>query len=448
MASLKDEIKDNLQRFSDPVKQDIRNFKDDIADTIADTIADFSEKKSRPEKKKGGCLKYLIGILLIAGLLSNCGQGDNSHESAVYVPGDTTQVNAKRDPAMTQHDGIIVEAQEFRDGVAWVKYKFEDTTQWCCCDKEGNVLFVLEPQSSPTTHFANGVAIVDKSVIVNKSGEVIWSISQNGVEAGEELWGEGSIEAIELLHLEYDNSLDYVYDYYGYTVVRYKVDCFEYTGEKTGVLNSDGSWWLPPVSSSVFNAPFLGDEDGFYWLNSSNGERYYDIVSNQFIDPWDSEVDPNFKFRFDKHNGLIFQVNDYNAYPHTYGFYDADGNKIIDLSKYNINTEEKDPEFIDGYALLEIENDQGSPYYTIIDTSGNEMFAPRKQVLHDELSCGLVWVKENPVDGYYMNVYGEVAFDREYKKGSRFSEGLAYVYVEIDGEYYIHYINTNGEIVF
>lgn len=83
----------------------------------------------------------------------------------------------------------IVDAQDYHDGMAWVNVEFADETKWCCCDKEGEILFSLEAGSIPTTYFANGVAIVDYNRVIDKSGNVIWSIVDNGISASNELWG-------------------------------------------------------------------------------------------------------------------------------------------------------------------------------------------------------------------------------------------------------------------
>ena len=135
------------------------------------------------------------------------------------------------------------------------------------------------------------------------------------------------------------------------------------------------------------------------------------------------------------HEGLSFQ--DYRTTP---GFYIMTGEMVIDLSNYNIVSYLPDPEFNEGYALLEIENEQESRYYTIIDLHGNEMFAPKKAIEHGALRCGYYWA-----DGVgYMDVYGEPAFT-EFIAGRAFRENMALVRTPF-GE--LHFIDTTGNIVF
>ncbi len=443
--SINDEIKENLQKFNDPMKQTLRNIKDDVGDAISDMVND------RPHEKGNGCclwsafktIFYVVAAMAVVYYLVNGGKDIKREPSD--VPESTIDQNVSvsdldDENEQLRKDWRIFDAQAYHDGVVWVQYDIGDTKQWCCCDKTGEILFWLDPLFTPTTHFANGIAIVDKSMIVNKKGEVIWSIWQEGLSAGEKIWGQGSIESIDIVNWSGE-------EFYGYTMVRFDVECYDYSGEMTGVLNEDGSWRLEPISE-LNPAQYISG--GWYYLHSSEGEIYYDLITNTFVAPWDENVGANFMFRFADHNDLVFQSK-YDEFGRWTGdgFYDATGNKVIDLSRYIIDKKSGDPEFNDGYAMLEIRNEQGSSYYTIIDTTGKEMFAPRKRVSHRGLSCGLYWViGDTVVDGQYYNVYGEPAFDLDCKNGSPFSEGMAFASVKIDGEYSFHFINTEGEIVF
>lgn len=326
----------------------------------------------------------------------------------------------------------IVSAQDFHDGLAWVEVEVGDRVNWCCCDMEGNIRFSLEDGQKPTTYFANGVSIVDNKMLVNDQGEVVWSAEKEGINYVNEMWGEGTSRGISLMFDEDEGE-----EYFGYTYARFYIECFEFTGSVTGVINPDGSWRITP-NEEFYKGSYK--EAGFYWCPSS-GVDCYNIIYNTGISNQYSERYKEYyqsvvaEYELEKHDGLIFK---WKSYPDTSGFYNAEGEEVIDLSKYNIDKYDE-PEFYEGYALLEIENDQGYDYYTIIDSSGNEMFSPQKAVEHGALRYGYYWVD----DVGYMNVYGEPAFELFCLTGRDFCEGMAFVY---SSGY--HFINTSGEIVF
>ncbi|MCD7772326.1 MAG: hypothetical protein LUH23_09635 [Oscillospiraceae bacterium] len=338
----------------------------------------------------------------------------------------------------------IIEGQDYHDGVAWVR---TGNLEWSCCDKEGNILFVLDNNQVPMSYFANEVAIVgtllgEITAVVDKAGNVVWS-PEDGYEYGEARWGSDSVTSVKIIGLGEDE------DYFGYTRVSISIDTFEQTGTYYGIIDSEGNWWSEPGVM-----PNIGYYE--YCIYTSSKYRLYNILTNEEMEvPLYYDISVDYwarEYITERHNGLIYQVGDYCEYYIEHGvyysdtkngYYDIDGQLVIDLSKYNI------PDvciwdiqqFNDGYSLIDITNDQGSGYYVVIDTSGNEMFSPKRGVDHGELKCGYYWVK----DVGYLNIYGEEAFDLVLKDGEDFSEGMAYV-TTADSNH--HYINTDGEIVF
>jgi len=143
---------------------------------------------------------------------------------------------------------------------------------------------------------------------------------------------------------------------------------------------------------------------------------------------------------------------------YTEGFYDIDGNLVIDLSQYNIQAT---PEFTDdGYCLLTMANPQGDQFYTIIDTHGNMNFEARPQEgvsmqYNGEtqhafypivLSCGRVVMHDSDNDYYIIDTSGEKVVDLG-KVGSvsDFSEDAAMVK---DNTGFVYYIDTTGNRLF
>lgn len=248
--------------------------------------------------------------------------------------------------------------------------------------------------------------------------------------------GDGNVKSIEICFDSKDE------DYFGYTFIRFHVESFDLTADFTGVIDSTGNWYTEPAIRHydyggnglykyyVPNGYGLADESTWYLYNLFTNEM---AIGHEKWEEWSNN------YLLNQHNELLFRWDDY--YTDASGFYNANNNKVIDLAKYNLITYVAEPEFNEGYSLLEIENEQGSRYYTIIDITGTEMFSPQKNVEHGELRCGYYWVE----DVGYMNVNGEVAFDIELQSGSDFNENMAVVRTLNSN---IHYINSNGEIVY
>lgn len=80
--------------------------------------------------------------------------------------------------------------------------------------------------------------------------------------------------------------------------------------------------------------------------------------------------------------GLIYldvrrDAGDFEDYPS--GFYDVHLNQVIDLSKYNIQSiYEDEPRFINGYAVLQMKNPEGVPFWGVIKRDGTWAAEPQK----------------------------------------------------------------------
>lgn len=79
---------------------------------------------------------------------------------------------------------------------------------------------------------------------------------------------------------------------------------------------------------------------------------------------------------------LIFFKGHSEDVKYPFGFYDIDLNLVIDLSKYDIETDSYFmPRFINGYAVLQMYNSQRVPFYGVLNHSGNWCFEPREGVV-------------------------------------------------------------------
>lgn len=271
----------------------------------------------------------------------------------------------------------------------------------CLIDTEGNMLYSSPVQGTEykdyvTTNFSSGVSLVstdeDQYIISNK-GEVVWSILDNGVSEGERLFGKDSVESIVLDNSNrsgyYSYSDDIVYGvnvFNGWTLVDMYVNNFDGTGDYYGILNPDGTWLLEPQKKMIYMDPYTHYA---YWQNnddSFHGDTYVCmnletkettdcgyIKGNVFpTDPDDCETVIGWENarHLKEQDGLIYDA-DKNA------FIDESGAPVIDCSKYTFYASFT-PKFHNGYSVLAILNPDGVPYITVIDKSGNQVFAPIK----------------------------------------------------------------------
>lgn len=341
---------------------------------------------------------------------------------------------------------IIVAGADFSDGVAWVNY----TSGWSCVDKEGKILFSLNAGSKPITDFIKGIAIINGDTVINKSGEIISSVK------------DGLYDSIVI---------DESYNYNGYVFVKKRVDTFQKTEDQIGVIDSNGNWYIEPTSKIKF-ARHRGE--GMYYVamdfDANNQLIFLDINTKQFIrtDPYYPQS-PSFdngvsvgsskynpicvaskdgrlkKFEIvnpdEDHSGLYREGMFFKG-----NFYDKDGKIVINMTKYHYNFINS-PYFVNGYSIIDIENDQKSKYFTIIDSTGARTFEPRKLTSHGNLSCGLIWVQTKA--GYdYIDVNGDTIFSVDSGNSDLkvfdFKEDIAKVVTSKE----LYYIDKTGKRLF
>ncbi|MCL1805269.1 MAG: hypothetical protein FWG28_04615 [Clostridiales bacterium] len=333
--------------------------------------------------------------------------------------------------------------RDFSDGVAWVITK--DDAKWRLIEKTGNVILELDENEEPSSDFGEGVAVVKREngtlELIDKAGNVISSPSSG----------------------EYDNIHQFIREL-GMIVVRKHIETFALTETQFGTIDNKGQWqvnlqalpakdyavggiyigggFLKAVANAsigdvnIYNV-FTGDFDYYYGnhelryvVGVSNFENGYGVFTDaqywNVVCSTDTEGNTSVIYsREDQSSnvagayreGLFFMKSGRDVQ----GFFDIEGNQVIDLSEYTIGSNFR-PEFSDGYCLLLLRNPQGSPYYTIIDRTGNFMFEPR---LYDDYSnsssrditfafnCGVLVITTSSHSNYtnynttIMDIYGE-----------------------------------------
>lgn len=273
---------------------------------------------------------------------------------------------------------------------------------------------MTEVSSAKISNFCKGTALADigagqegyANAIIDTDGNVIWAMDTDGKMVAENFFDGKEVTKISSFFNVLPSERD---TYYGYFPVEFSVDDYEYTGTYIGILDSSGEWVVEPSVPSHSYAWMLQDYGivtNAYIFDYAEGNVQYfsgdadeDSTAEEEQDTLRESKEREFFFL--QHNNLIFSGDtdislDFER--DITGFYDQNGNLVINLSSYNIVNY---PEFTGGYAILEIENEQGSNYLTVIDTSGEEMFSSVKDNGHGALSEGIFFM-ENDKNGYFM----------------------------------------------
>ena len=333
----------------------------------------------------------------------------------------------------------IQQSWGYYDGVAWVN---SSKNGWCLCDKEGNILFTLDEGTKPTTNFYNGVSIVDENRLVDKNGNTIWSVDIDGNAYAKQKWGD-AVKEIEICYA-YGASGRYGKDFFGKVFVHFFINSYELSGDFMGILDSSGNWIFEPEEGYDEVRCYDYGDNGIFEFRTSFGIDknwfFYNAITDEKIIGRDNAVLDRWKREYycSIHDGLIFEERDGVGF-----FCDVDGNEMINLSRYyRIHDNVGTGEFSNGYALLHIANESNYEFYTIIDVNGNEMFTPKST---DDGQTSLV-------NGFYRigtqyyNINGAPMFSLVFSECSDFQEEMALV--EIAEDKTLHFINTNGEIVY
>ncbi|MBM6937372.1 hypothetical protein H7U37_02365 [Pseudoflavonifractor phocaeensis] len=374
----------------------------------------------------------------------------------------------------------LLSAESFSEGAAWITvvqgdddypYFYTDDSWLYLIDHSGQVLHSIHDHTNTlTTNFKHGACLVhteEDEYLLSNTGEVIWSVSEDGWAKAERLFGAGSVEAISIDNDHHENnfrgivaSAGYSHQslpFNGYCLVNFEVNTFEKTGDFMGILDSSGQWVLEPMDSNIklycdkcYAEYYL---DGIcYVINLETREvaqspDHYELWD--VMDAWQDAYDREFQ------NGLLYDKE-------KDGFIDADGNVVIDLSGYSITYSfavdpSYVPTFCNGYCVLPVNNADGAQYVTVLDTQGNQVVPPIK----NPDGCG-----GYASDGYFLSTRGLLPqfyqshfpaseayirladgqpLDIPYLPEYAFSEGVAVVRDDHNRHYYI---DVNGNDVF
>lgn len=252
--------------------------------------------------------------------------------------------------------------------------------------------------------------------IINAKGEIVWSMVDEESSIGKKYFSNVDSWSWHPFFRCKRNEMDL---YQGYLPIEFTVDSFDYSGNLVGIIDSSGKWAVEPTKvTSGWNSitdSYIAVAN--FAIDYSTGDVITFEESGNEREIKLEEIEN--KAYFKKHDGLKF---DYFAEPQ--GFYDEQGNCVIDLSNYNLELES---EFNDGFAVVNIQNENGSDYLIVIDTKGNVSAGPLKNEGHGQMSEGFFW-SENGESGYFMDVYGNQLGNQTGSRGFDFSDSRGWIY--------------------
>ncbi len=301
-------------------------------------------------------------------------------------------------------------------------------------DMEGNV---VEGPTINISNFCNGTAaaaIDDDShadALIDSNGNVIWSIKVDGWKAAEQYFKSGEVVGIGSEFVTVTNNIWEQDFYHGYLIICFKLESYEFSGESFGVLDWNGNWIIKPGEHANYVQTYLGEYALLvdqYMLEYENG-KVYDLSSEiknahtpAGFAPYNVEIFSAIEIAgyFKDHNDMKYSSSER-------GFLNENGEMVLMLpEEYKLVDESL--EFVDGYALVNLENNRRVEYITVIDLNGNQMFDPIKcfHLDHGELSEGKFFVK-NDDEGYFMDVYGNRVGEYVGRDYVDFHEGLGWI---------------------
>lgn len=364
---------------------------------------------------------WMILVAIFGLSLAGCSSASGSNSIIKTVTNKEHKLEEKSESKKEVH--LFQDARSFSDGVAWVRYD----EVWHLINDKGEVQFSLDKNEMPSTNFVNGAAVIDKSIMINKEGDVIFNIKDHGIDQ-------------ILVGTDKDgNNLGT--NSRGYVFVKKEMKTVD--GEKThiGLVNNEGHFDIEPAAD-ITHTRYSGDgqfmiayEDNSWVIYNSDNKSYYEIKDEQkLLD----RLKFNDNYAIDLYGGkgqatlfdeygnqktldtgnsdniktdLIGMYSNDRFFMRTVteddqvkaGFYDKTGAMITDLSNESF-VHEPYPYYSEGYALLRLDSGDS---YVILDKDGNRLFEPKQgNTEKSMISNGLLNVVNEDGSVSFVNMDG------------------------------------------
>lgn len=421
-------------------------------------------------------MKKLIAIFAIMSIMllfSACSYNQNSNKQSEVENSTTYEIMdnssetdlAEIETTEPKSSLPLFAAYDFSNGVALVQ--LYDSRNWVLINTKGEVVYDAGNGTISGCEKAKNGVIVLNNKLISTDGNLLASPETTGydeiITPNEQIGG----------------------DYFFVTKVS---DTFQETATLIGIIDKTGQWVEQPRSDYpkfeyISSCDYLGDNHYLFRFNKGN-YVYNPITKKGFsVEGYDSQYDVirycagkgrliNYQGVYSLNDSgkkeLMFEGNAFaqeqncnaiyicNVEKENNGMYDFDGNKLIDLSKYNLaDPNEEIPAYCDGKVVVNVKNNQDNKFITVIDKSGNYLFEPIRKTNRYINGCtvisdGLIWYEadnSSATEYHYIDITGKDAFEPINAKFIRdFHDGLAMIITGNNKEP-VYFIDKTGKRV-
>ena len=299
----------------------------------------------------------------------------------------------------------VVEVEDYFNGYSVVTFRNKDNdTYEKILDREGNVVFV-ENVATNLMDCKYILTQVDNAgyVLVNKQGKIIAVNLKNGEE--KQFYTKFSISEKEIESVGsgifYDKYVGYISADIGSNLLLNELEIYEYNETLNEELFNNRKYEYSEFIDG--NALFYNNE--IYVVKNSGEVTKLDNLNGFKV--WEKDSFHNKSF-----NGTTFCAQ--NTTTKEICFFDLQGNKVLDLSKYDIN--DVSP-MVNNRVIVSLNTDVMNKYdIVVLDKEGNQLFTP----ITAELISG--YELENDyfqLNRDIYNMHGEKVVTREQFENSR-----------------------------
>lgn len=375
------------------------------------------------------------------------------------------------------YEGCALEYPNMEElSVAWLYNGGEGN--FCVFDVDGRVHHVFESGTYIASGFYNGMCMTSTRVMAKEDGtlfrpsylsndEIIIRYAKD--DDGTLLWTvrrEDSIEGTKAIITAWDTNgeirfqcdttrdefskmnSDTVYkdlannDYDSIGISQ----AFAYCGGSVYRIRSDFYYVFMNIDTEKFfsvrepNA-YLIQAEGNLMIRTMPGLRALDDDFNE-LPGWDTI---RVRQSGPLSEGLVY-LDGGQDYPS--GFYDVHLNRVVDLSQYNIQSiYEDEPRFINGYAVLQMKNPEGVPFWGVIKRDGTWAAEPQKgsvRYVYQTADGVLITTCEENTEQWYtydqtgtkLDEWDRIKFDGPYGYAQDSSSGHRGIYEVYNGYTY------------